>query len=497
MLGKLIEKELMDRLLDFRFVAVFAICAGLAALSVYSGTEHLQRERAEYATESARRSSELETWIQKGDFQNLTRRGFLYIREPEPLSPIVYGLAGTLGNEARIRYWAQFMSVPLIHFEATSFEANPGIPMFGVLDLAFIVKIVMSLAALLFTYDTVSGEKENGTFSLYASFPVARSTIAFAKVLGSSLSVLVPLVFACLLSALVLALSPGIGLDKGDWYRLTAIMGVFGLYLLVFVSFGLLASALTHRRSAALLGLLAVWALMVFIIPNAALRLAESVIPVENFYSLDRTSNQLRWEMGRRMHADRNEFWRENFRRFLPDGDTVRVRWDDMDFKTQAGFAYPNRFIEPERKIRSKWREVYHSQLAHLQEDRRNRARKQQGLAMVLSAISPVSAVTMVSMDLARNGLVQQEQVERSLGSYQDAFVRYIWQKDAQFGGAFGYHGTDEKPVLTDFVPFRYQDDDTISTVMARNAFQLLNLMLLVVLGFSGAYVAILRYDVR
>ena len=64
--------------------------------------------------------------------------------------------------------------------------------MFGVLDLAFIVKIVMSLVALLFTYDAISGEKEDGTFRLYASFSVSRATIALSKVIGCSVSILIP-----------------------------------------------------------------------------------------------------------------------------------------------------------------------------------------------------------------------------------------------------------------------------------------------------------------
>jgi len=253
-----------------------------------------------------------------------------------------------------------------------------------------------------------------------------------------------------------------------------------------------------ESRTTAFLGLLAVWAAMVFVIPNAAVRIAEIAEPVENIYSLDRIRNRLRWSTGRQMHEDRNDFWRENFRQYMDGGDSTRVRWDDMHFTQQSHFAYRNRFIDPEREIRAKWRRAYHSQMTQMQEERRNRTHVQQRLATTLAAVSPVSAVTTVTIDLAGNGLVQQERLEQALGVYQDFFVRYIWEKDPQFGGAFGYYGAEgTKPTLSDFVPFAYENDDTVGSILGRNAFPFLNLVLLALLGFAGAYLAILKYDVR
>ena len=60
--------------------------------------------------------------------------------------------------------------------------------LFGVLDLAFIVKVVLSLCVLLFTYDAICGEKEQGTLRLYASYPVSRSAQALAKLAGSTVA---------------------------------------------------------------------------------------------------------------------------------------------------------------------------------------------------------------------------------------------------------------------------------------------------------------------
>jgi hypothetical protein len=106
----------------------------------------------------------------------------------------------------------------------------------------------------------------------------------------------------------------------------------------------------------------------------------------------------------------------------------------------------------------------------------------------MLSAVSPLGAVSFASMDLARTGFVQQEQIENALNAHLIYLGRFIQEK--QF-----FQG--ENPVLTDFSRFTYQDNETLGECLSRNAFHILNLALLAVLGFAGAYVSILRYDVR
>ena len=96
---------------------------------------------------------------------------------------------------------------------------------------------------LLLIYDAVCGEKEAGTLRLYASFPVRRSSIAMAKLVGSAIAVLVPFAFSFLLASAVMALSPELGLQEEDWGRMAALMIIFVLYLMVFAAFGLWGSA--------------------------------------------------------------------------------------------------------------------------------------------------------------------------------------------------------------------------------------------------------------
>ena len=74
------------------------------------------------------------------------------------------------------------------------------------------------------------------------------------------------------------------------------------------------------------------------------------------------------------------------------------------------------------------------------------------------------------------------------MNTYSVYLARYLHKKRSE-------HWEDRK--IGDFLWFSYEDKDTIGECLSRKMFHILNLVLLSVLGFAGAYVGILRYDVR
>ncbi len=148
-------------------------------------------------------------------------------------------------------------------------------------------------------------------------------------------------------------------------------------------------------------------------------------------------------------------------------------------------------FREARYQIETRWDTEYHSGLRDMQSAWRNQMRRQNRLMMALAAITPLGAVNFLSMDLARTGFVQQERIEDALNAYLLSLAELVHEKRRETFGTF--RGVD----LSDFIWFTYRDTETLGEYLARNAFHILNLALLAVLGFAGAYVAILRYDVR
>jgi ABC-type Na+ efflux pump permease subunit len=73
------------------------------------------------------------------------------------------------------------------------------------MDLMFIVQVVLSLFAILFTYDSICGEREAGTLKLNFANPIPRTSYIISKIVGSWLGLSIPLIIPMLLGlALVL-----------------------------------------------------------------------------------------------------------------------------------------------------------------------------------------------------------------------------------------------------------------------------------------------------
>ena len=474
MFRRLVEKELLIHLLDSRFLVVLGLCILLSALSVCVGGRDYVRDLQEHnaVSESNRRAFQ-ETSLDKGRLYDLIWLGYAWKRPPEPLRPLVFGLSGTLGQEVQIRY-QQF---PV--FEASGFETDSIRMLFSLLDFAFVVKVVLSLCVLLFTYDAVCGEKEQGTLRLYASFPVSRATLALAKLVGSTVSVLLPFLMAFSIAATVLALSPQVGLAGEDWGRVASMMVVFALYLAVFAAFGLFLSALTHRRMTAFLGLLGLWAVWVFVIPNLALDAASRLAPIASTYDLQRRTHASHLDARVAVQADVDAYVEHN-------------RVEDWRALTEAERESVRRaFREARHRIETARDDEHQTRLRSANAEWRRGIRRQHRLAMTLSAVSPFGAVSVASMDLARTGPLQQQRFEDALYAYHEQLGDLVRAKRRESFET--WDGVD----LGDFTWFSCEDRGTLRACLSRNAFHILNLALLAILGFAGAYVVFLRYDVR
>lgn len=470
MFGHLIQKELRHYMLDFRFIAIFVLCALLSVLSVYVGGEKYRQQLREYVTVSQSNQNRLRTTLEKGYIYNLWWFGYNWNRRPEVLSPLVYGLSGKLGQEVNLHAQRP------VEFEGSSFETDPVHALFGVLDLDFIVKIVLSLCVLLLTYDSICGEKEAGTLRLYASFSVSRSRLALAKLVGSTLAIIVPLLFAFLLASAVLVLSPRVSLQVQDWMRIVALMGVFVLYLMVFIAFGLWISASTHRRMTAFLSLLCLWTVWIFVVPDIALRIARRLSPVESIYDVEKRIDTIRWEI-RTRKVEELRAYRERARVEYRDAITG-AQQEKAESVLRAAY----------KTIREKWNLQYYRSMTDLQAVRHSQMQEQRALLAVLSSLSPLGAISFTSMDLARTGPIQQARIIEVMGPYLvylDAFIQENLALPSEIRD------------LTDFSPFTYRDTDTLADCISRNAFHIVNLVLLALVGFAGAYMALMRYDVR
>ena len=190
MLRDIITKEIQDTIMSPRFVFTFLLCTILILLSIYTGINTYQAEQKEHSAAVALNRKNLDSQV---SYQTLAGVGVKINREPQVLSTVVSGVQEAVGRQASVNI-AYDPSLA-----DSKYSSNPIFAVFGALDLIFIVKIVLSLFAILFTYDAIVGEKERGTLKLALSNKVPRDRLILGKAIGGFVSLLIPLVIPMVL----------------------------------------------------------------------------------------------------------------------------------------------------------------------------------------------------------------------------------------------------------------------------------------------------------
>ena len=168
MLRDIIKKEILEGITSAKFVFTFLLCTILILLSVYTGITNYSAEQREYATAVALNKKNMES---QPNFLALVSLGTKITKPPQVLSTIAIGVSEAVGRLAKVNSASNPSLVD------SKYESNPVYSVFGALDLTFIVKIVLSLFAILFTYNAIAGEKEMGTLKLTLSNRVPRDRL--------------------------------------------------------------------------------------------------------------------------------------------------------------------------------------------------------------------------------------------------------------------------------------------------------------------------------
>ena len=179
MLGHLLRKEILDHILSLRFLILTVLGAGIIALSLYSGYGYYRDSLADHRLSETLTESHRAYLIEANDMGTAGDVGYPTSKPPTAMSIFVRGIEPTLGRTGYIAY----QHARRLKFSPVAEEPTLGI--FPFLDLDSVVKMVLSLFALLLTYDAINGEKERGTLRLLSSFPIARVQVIVAKIFGA------------------------------------------------------------------------------------------------------------------------------------------------------------------------------------------------------------------------------------------------------------------------------------------------------------------------
>ena len=472
MLGHLIRKEILDQLLSMRFIILSAISALAIWLSLYDGYAYYQDRVRDYRVAQTMTEERIAQYKEERSFVKLRRYGFKEHKPPTPMSIFIRGLEPTLGRSiANFESYKQLVGSPV--------EAEPILSIFPPLDLGLVVQVVLGLFVLLSTYDAVCGEKEAGTLRLTASFPVPRHQMLLGKLIGISVPVLAAFGLPLLLGIAVLLVRPNVQITLPEWGRLIVILETFGLYLSALMCAGLFASCLTHRSATSFVLLLSFWVATVVVVPRLSLIAAEALRPMPT----------LREQLAkRRTLSESMEFVTKPFREWEKENP-------DWHKNPESREARQIHNMERDREVRGNRKIV----MNHFDEWFGVRYNARLNLALALARLSPAFAFHNAVVRLAGTGIDRHRRFETT---FKRDYLRVWWD---------WVYTSEQLDMFRESLPakygYPYRDFSDMPRLTYRETWPeaelqeaLIDAALLALWGlafFVGAYVAMLRYDLR
>ncbi len=190
------------------------------------------------------------------------------LRRPELLSVLIHGVDADIYKGKSVA-GTKVERVPPAAYE------NPLLALFPTPDTGFIVQYILSLFALMMSFDVAAGPKERRTLSLIFSNPVSRTGYFLGQCIGSYLSLVVAFLLGLFGSVAILTIA-GVGNLTGDtMLRITGIAVIMLLYLAVFFMVGAMISASTVSSARAFVASLLTWTVLVLVLSQLLMLLAE------------------------------------------------------------------------------------------------------------------------------------------------------------------------------------------------------------------------------
>ena len=336
-------------------------------------------------------------------------------------------------------------------------------------DWGFIIGYVLSLVALLFTFDAISGERERGTLRLTLVNSVPRHTALIGKFLGALISIVIPFTLAVLMNLLVISTATDVHLDVEAWGRLGIIFLIALLYTCLFLGLGLLVSSRVQRSAVSLVILLLIWVVFVVFTPNTLASFAGGFSPPMSSDEFQERSSQLKDGLN------------ELRVKYLLAPDDTR---EDLIKKLQVG----SEFIAKDIGLQ----EGLHEELLEQQISQMNRVR-------AVTRISPVTIIQHLLESFAGTGFERHQQFLENVQSYARQFREFIIdtdRADPESLHIFGVReGMSQKPVPIEAIP-KFEDTLSLRKDFNAAAVDLLLLSLFVIFLLSGAYLAFVRVEV-
>ncbi len=469
MIWHITKRELYDNLNSLRFalttVLLFVLMLINAIIHVQEHPERMQKyhDATTASVNTLRSRTDLFSIAQEGPGNLYKKPSPLYFCEEGGdifLTNYVYG-AHTIQIDNNLRV---FWSVYYPGAFPNVFNIRPDTVK---VDWGFVIGYVLSLITILFTFDSISGERERGTLRLMLSNSVPRHTVLMGKFLGALVSISVPFTFAILMNLSIISVSSDVHLGADAWIRLVITFSIAILYLCMFIALGLLVSSSVQNSVTSLVILLLTWCVFVIFIPSTFASIASGF-----------STNPMTYD--------------EYFKRRNQNINELKEEYAVLSQETR-GF--------PEKKIQidSEYVTKGTKQEERLSQEHLTQQITQIQLARSVTRISPVTLMQHLLEVFAGTGFERHQQFLENVQHYASEYREFIIDMDRADPDSLHIIGVQEgmskKPVNPESIPI-FEDKLSLSRDFNATAIDLFLLILFFVVLMSGTYLRFISIEI-
>ena len=280
----IIKREFIAHIQSLWFSLALVLCVSLMVLNAI-GLIHstYQLERDTYIENVAQQHQTLRTNAAASLQMMLLKGPGLLYKQPSELAFCAGFADNKLPDKVdavaeRYSMWAKFdcsFYWPWILSFPEELEDVPLLSTFITIDWVFIVGVLLSLAALLFTHAAIVGEKESGTLKLVMANSLPRHALLWGKFWGAMMVLIGVLLLCVTLNLLIVLILADLSLNVAHAVRIASMVLISVVYLAGCTALGLLISAHSSSRQSSLTTVLFVWISLVLLWPQMGKAIAE------------------------------------------------------------------------------------------------------------------------------------------------------------------------------------------------------------------------------
>ncbi|MEW6457199.1 MAG: ABC transporter permease subunit [Acidobacteriota bacterium] len=452
----LTKKEILEDIYNIRFIILVLLCSILIPLTLFINQKALDRDIIDYY----QTLTKYEEKLKSGSHNTLTfeASGF---RPPSELRIFSIGLDTTLPSSIIITRDEGIKS------GENKAEDSPYHAFLGKIDFLFIIKVVMSLVAMIFTFNAISGEKEQGTIRQILSNSIHRYKIVIAKYLGNFIILLFPFILGLTLGLLIVITSSDTQLlSSNHLLRIIFMFLIALIYISLFLNLGLFISVITKRSWTSIVFLLFIWVIFVHVIPQISGMIAETLYPVKSVRVLN------------------------------IEKDIQKKSIEKEQSKELQEIFMKNNYDELRKPIVEKYKKILAERLRNIDQEHKNRKRVQRIIANTISRTSPSSSLTFIFSELSNTGILEMENFITSALQFQNLIEANVYADTYTDDVGSGMSVKLGAGDFSNIPRFNYRKVEFVKSILSIQL-DLFLLILFNALLFSLSAFLFITYDVR